>query len=439
MTGLAEPRRPDGWRIGPRGVAAFLIAAAVLACVMPCVRPSRGETGVLALAAQRMIAGEQIYRPEDGAAFTYPPFFTLPFVPLVAFSEPVYRRLWYFSNFCLLGGIVWIVARMCGPVYEDSLRRTGARPWMVGLILAVLSGRFLISPIEYQSHDLIVVFLVLLAVQSTANGRSGSWAGLAAACKATPALLFPMFVWQRRWRAAAAFAVAALAATLLPDLIYPAADGQLWAVTWYETFVAKVEVGAPASAAGAWVSENHLNQSLAGMLYRWFDLAGAWGPGPAVRKLLIAAAQLSVVGFLAWVTWPRPQSDDAAERAFRRLGEGSALLCGMLLLSPMSSKQHFCALYPPIAFCVVGWLAAGRRDRVLCAALLSLFVCGTLLAKDIAGRRLGNLSLVYGSMTWCTLICLLASGHILVRRARRFACEAVPRAAASRSANRTAA
>ena len=39
-----------------------------------------------------------------------------------------------------------------------------------------------------------------------------------------------------------------------------------------------------------------------------------------------------------------------------RLGEAGLIACGMVLLSPMSSKSHFCVLLLPIAFCCYAYL-----------------------------------------------------------------------------------
>ena len=97
--------------------------------------------------------------------------------------------------------------------------------------------------------------------------------------------------------------------------------------------------------------------------------------------------------------------------------EGAAIMCAMLLLSPMSSKQHFCSLLVPIAFCVADYLYR-RRSWYVAFALGLVFALGTLAAKDIIGRPLGNQLLAYGSLTICTLSCLLATGFVLISGSR---------------------
>jgi uncharacterized membrane protein len=79
----------------------------------------------------------------------------------------------------------------------------------------------------------------------------------------------------------------------------------------------------------------------------------------------------------------------------------------MLLLSPMSSKSHFCVWLLPVAF-LAERLLRGRRC-VAALALFALAAVAALLAKDLLGKRLGNLVLAYGNATWATLLLLLAS------------------------------
>jgi hypothetical protein len=79
----------------------------------------------------------------------------------------------------------------------------------------------------------------------------------------------------------------------------------------------------------------------------------------------------------------------------------------MLLLSPMSSKSHFCVWLFPVAF-LAERLLRGRR----CVVAIALFALGAvvaLLAKDLLGKRLGNVVLAYGNATWATLLFLLAT------------------------------
>ncbi len=418
---MPEPRRLS-W------IAVSLLGCVALAVLLTLVRDRAGETPVYRKAALRAMRGEQFYQPEDHPAFTYPPFFVLAYAPLAPLPDVAGRVAWYCINFLLLAGIAHLTWRLTCPVMVDA--NSKLRRATTCLVVTGLSARFVISPIEYQGHDLLVYFLAMLAIYCWAaerDARAGSWAGLAAACKATPLLFLVGFVRQLRTRAVIALVAAACVATLLPDLLFSNPDGQLWAVTWYQKFVSKVSAGAPADAAGVWVSWNMLNQSLSGTMYRLTTAVATpsqfcWDVslidlGPAARKGVTLLAQISVVGWLAYVTQPRWLSNVAlGERMFRVLGQGGCVLCGMLLLSPMSSKQHFCFLLAPISFLVVDYFYRGR-SLSSGGALLVILLLGTLTGKDVCGEALHMQLAAYGNLTWCTLTALVASGLVLRRRA----------------------
>lgn len=435
---VRDPRVPLRW------IVAFVIAALGIAALMPFVKEKPGDFAVYVRGAERMIAGERVYRPEEDSAFTYPPFCGLYFVGLTPLSEPVRRGCWYFASLILLGCSVLLVVRQAWPVISAGVQRGGPPVWGFAAIVAILTGRFLLAPIENQANDLIVLALVAAAVSAWGRMRdraAGICSGLAAATKATPLLFLPIFFWQRRFAAAAVMLAALAAATVLPDLLLPQKSGELWAVSWYRSFVAKVGVGQAADAEGAWRSWNMLNQSLAGTLHRLstpiseeqslehaFDVS-LWSAGPQSLKALTLAAQFAVLAWLAWVTWePRrggsenvdARQTSAEEIAFRRLGQGSAVVCAMLLLSPMSSKQHFCVLFLPIVWCTAHLLYR-RRDWFVAGSLAFVFVATTLLVKDIVGRPLGNLALGFGSVTFATIACFAAAGRALLRDRREAA------------------
>jgi hypothetical protein len=426
-----QPNPPRRTRL--RRIAIFVGLCAVAAAFLPSITKHRpGELAVSLEAAGRMARGEEIYVPPEGKAFTYPPLFAVPFVPLGALGEHAARSVWYFVNLLLAGASVSLIARQVRSLVAEHRDRAPA--WVLVLLVAALGGRFLVSPIEYQGHDLVVFVLVLLSIATWDSPRrwaSGFWGGTAAACKATPLLLLPLFLWERRLAAACSFALAAALGALLPDLIFPRADGGLWIVSWYENFVSKVEPGVAADAQGAWVSWNILNQSLPGTLHRLFTSLPPGSEsverfdvclvelGPGTLRAVILLLEACVLVVLAVVWRPgRLRGMPLAERRFSRLGLGAMALCAMLLLSPMSSKAHFCVLLAPVAVLSAAYLHI-ERDAFTLAAIASLFVLGPLSAKDIIGRPVANTILAYGGLTLATLICFAATARVVVRESRR--------------------
>jgi hypothetical protein len=137
--------------------------------------------------------------------------------------------------------------------------------------------------------------------------------------------------------------------------------------------------------------------------------------GRTQLKVLTMASQLTVVAVILLACRPCYSIDLAEDdRTFRRLGEGGMILCGMVLLSPMSSKAHFCVLLVPVAFCAAHALYC-KSDRIQIALLVAMFTTGTLSTKGILGKEIGRRALAYGTVTACTLCALAATAWILLK------------------------
>jgi hypothetical protein len=236
-------------------------------------------------------------------------------------------------------------------------------------------------------------------------------------------------MWQRRFVSAAALAVVLIIATLLPELFARSPEGRTWAEAWYGRFVSKVGPLSAPDAEGAWHSWNFLNQSLSGTLYRLGTRVTKPTPiqwnvclialdGEQLRWVT-AAAKVSVMLLLAYVTWPVGSADGSKSSPlpYAVLNHGAAILCAMVLLSPMSSKQHFCVLFTPICVLITEWLYH-RRGMVVSSVLASVFVLGTLGGKDLVGRALHEQLGAYGSLTWCALACLMGCCAVASRLRR---------------------
>jgi len=407
-----------------------LIVAGVLAAALAVVR-RRGELPVYTIAAARLLAGEEIYRTTDAKPFSYPPFFALPALPLLGLPDQFRALTWYFVSLVALAEGVALVLRQLRPVLPAW--GAGGRPsrlLFLGL-LGALTAELLMAPIQYASHDSLLFLVLMVGVSAWAGGapvRAGVFLGLGAAAKATPLVFLAVFLWQRELGAALALAVTAAAATLVPDGIFPRADGQLWAAVWYRTFVAPLNVGQPAEVEGVWRAGNHLNQSLAATVYRLLTPVpghiekapdvSLLHPGPVTAEVVMLLGQLAVLAALAWVTRRGPDLGvTPAERAFRRLGEAGAACAVMLLLSPMSGRQHFAVLLLPAAVCLADFLY--RRRAPLVGGLLGMMLLlGTVADKDFVGRAVGNRLLAYGSLTGYALAALLGTAWVLADRRR---------------------
>ncbi|MCB9872330.1 MAG: DUF2029 domain-containing protein [Planctomycetes bacterium] len=387
-----------------------------------------GEVHVYVLGAERMRSGAEIYRPDDIKPFTYPPGMALMFMPLTLLPHDAVRPLWYGANALLL---VWAIALVRRLVRQQDAAIPGDRraQWAFWLLTVVLSVRHVAAVFSNQSNDLPGFVLVLLGMTGMASRRDfagGLAIGLAAASKATPILFLPFLLLLRRFRASAGTMVGTLLGSLAPDVLFPRTDHRYWVESWFSTFVAGInpaDGGNTAAVGNAWKAWNILNQNLASMFYRLFtevepiadhtfDIS-LWHMDRGALGLLTLTAQLVVATVLIYAAW-RARHLDAPRQA---LGIGSLLVCGMVLLSPMSSKSHFCVLVAPIALCVHDFVFR-RRDRLVLVCLMVLFV-GALTSKGVFGRRRGNQLLAHGAVTWCALAALVGTTRVLVRSAAR--------------------
>ncbi len=390
---------------------------------------SRGELTVYEAASDRMAAGEEIYRHEDGRQFTYPPFAAMALIPLSVLPDAVALPVWYGLNLLLL---IWILRRLglrLRPMIHHESNRHRMRTGLFVFALALLTARHLLSPLEYRSHDVLVFALLWLAIEAWCNDQApvtGLAAGLAAAFKATPLVFLPLLVWHRRWKAAGIMVVAAVTVTLLPDLLFPQAGGSSWARVWLQEFASTAQIGSPAESDGAWETWNHLNQSLGGTVYRLFTdhvplssdevNVSLWHLNRRILQVLTAVLQLSVIALVAWIAWPgRSRHLSPQERSLHRLGEGGILLAAMLLLSPMSSKYHFATLVVPLGFVAADFFYRERHPFVG-AGLAGVLLLGSFTSKGLIGKELGNKILALGSVTACAALAMVTLAFVLWRR-----------------------
>jgi hypothetical protein len=425
---ISEQSPPASSLTNPLRWAALGAAILLLAGLQTTLINKPGELPVYLKAADRMLAGDAIYRTDDGPAFSYPPFFALPFVPLSGLPRGAVDFVWNAANLAQACGVVAMLLAIGRRLQGGAAYRF--EWWQV--LAVILSARLFVSPLEYRSHDYLVALMLLGALLASLRRQEllvGLLLGLATACKATPLVFLPMLMVQRRFTAAGTMIAACLLATLLPDLLFPADSGRLWVDQWNQVFISKVEVSGPAAASGAWRAWNPLNQSLSGTLYRlttppetpeFADYNLAIPGVPAWLRKIVTLSSLGGI-YLASLTacwWSGRGRPALRSTAWSDSAVWSLLIAEMLLLSPMTSKTHFAPLVLAVVLASIAAFDRPRRDWFLLALLGLLFLVGTCLAKDLVGRRLGTYALVAGSLTWCALLCWIASLYMIVRGPR---------------------
>jgi len=379
-------------------------------------------------ASQSLLHGRNLYR--DVPNYTYPPFSAWAGIPFVILPARIARGLWYVI--CAAATVylirkAWQLA--AGPMLETDGRRAAARPreqaaFLIGIAFAL---QFALNALTHLQTDLLIGALLMAGCAALLAGqfyRSAAWLGLAAAFKATPLLFAPYLLWRRRWAAAGLLVCIAVGANLLPDTVHSPPGGGLWLTQWTRLYLAPM--GKANYLPGDWQNQLNNNQSIAGAVRRW--MGTSWdsshsrpdAPAPAsIRRAFYVGCALVMLPVL-WLAWRRRRlageafdPSNARPDAADRFPSATAIECGialllMLLLSPNSSRAHFCIAFLP-AFCIarLTLLRSGAALRVLLAlaVLLSTLSIHIRLPWSYDAEQL---LLWLGVITLATLFLLLA-------------------------------
>jgi hypothetical protein len=389
-------------------------------------------------AALRMQAGQRIHLVES-FAYAYPPAMAMLTVPLANLPPRAGMFGWYLVNVVATTVAFLSAWRLAG---GPSLVRLPL-PWHAVFWGGVLLGcRFFVAPLAHQQFDMVIAALLLAGCCRIWRGHDLSGAaliGASAAMKCTPLLFAPYLLWRGKPRAAALLVAVAVGLNLLPDLLWPQASGELYLVDWVCTFLGVVAHEAP----GTWHADLLQNQSLSALFGRiaqfgWpssaADPTALAPPTTATLSLRLAVygTGLLLLGATAWLlgspgrpaaTVPRQTGQPIPFDRLQTGAEAAALVCMMLLLSPMSSKSHYAVMILPSL--LIARAVVEGRSRWLRWLLLPLMVCGPLTPKGLIGKSLGDLTLVWGLPTWYALTALagvwllLAAGKAWVPCPRR--------------------
>jgi hypothetical protein len=312
---------------------------------------------VYRVAATRVVAGESIFRVEDGHwQFKYFPAFACLLTPLALLPPVAARAAWFFLTLALVVVLVrWSLALLPGR------RRTVA--FLVTLTVLAL-GKYYVREIGLgQSNALLAVLAVAAVAQWRAGRDARAGALLAAATIVKPyAILFlPYLLWRRRLPALAAFIAVLVAAALLPALRYGFAGNLELLGDWWTT----VTTSTAPNLAG------QDNVSIAGMYAAWFGVGRAAGMLAALSgAVLVLASGLAIA-----------RRTDAAHPEYF---DAALLLFLIPLLSPQGWDYVLLVSTPAVLLLIDRLEAFARPLRVLLLACLAL---AGLTFWDVLGRE----------------------------------------------------
>lgn len=405
------PYSKDWWRDRVVYLAGFVFLVVMAAEFRTHLEESDSPRCFL-IAGRHMLACEAIHRPTE--TYTYPPATAFLVLPLCRLPQAAVLSVWYVLNaaaMALLFQSAWQLAG--GPAFVGMSQRWHGVFWLGAVLLA---GRFLLAPIENLQTDLILAALVMCGCCRLWEGRElagGMLIGTAAAMKCTPLLFIPYLLLRRRWSGATALLASAVLWNLLPDLFFPQSNGHSYVGDWMGTYLNYAGQAAP----GVWHSDLLLNQSLGGTFNRWLRLAlgmpvidahliGRELPVQAVKWLkigtyatgLLLLATTAIRGGKWFQRLPEKDATEGSELHWNQLQHGvevSAIVCLMLLLSPMSSKAHFAILLLP---CLMIARRVIERPHGFELSLLGfLILWGPLGSKSLLGNQAGQWCLIWGT------------------------------------------
>ncbi len=309
-------------------------------------------------AANRALAGEPLYRAEDGHfRFKYLPAFALAMAPFALVDREAAKVIW----FALSAGLLTAFVRWSVRALPERRRSERVLLWLTVLFMAKFYAHELTLG---QTNILLGVLLVgsLLAVQVDQPYLAGVLIGAAAFIKPYALLLLPWLGFTYGAAAALCAASVLVAGLVLPAFVYGWSGNVDQLLSWFSTVSGTTE--------GTLLGAD--NVSLAAMWAKWI---GIGAPATALATLTTGAA----LGLVATV-WVRRR--DIANPDYLEF----ALL---LLLIPLLSPQgwdYVLLLGTPAVICLLDrWSEVSREWKV--ATAVSLVLMG-LTIYDVMGRTL---------------------------------------------------
>ncbi|MFB9909624.1 glycosyltransferase 87 family protein [Allokutzneria oryzae] len=330
----------------PHAVRAFVVVVCTvgLVLVVRSLLTDHIDLLVYREAGRTVLGGGALYEREllPGFNFTYTPWAAILFTPLALVPEGVGDAVAVFGNSALLVFAACTSWRALGTDRRSTTTALGLMTASVALVL---------EPVQTTVHigqvNLLLLAVVLVDLLRDDRGPAkGIWVGIAAGIKLTPLFFVLYLLVTRRFRAAAT-ALGAFVGTVVAGFVLLPADS---ATFWLGgTFASPARVFTDPTDPG--------NQSVRGLLVRWFGDSATTQVAWLVVVLAVAAAGLAVA---AW--------------ASRRGAELLAVtLCGLCsaAVSPWSWGHHWVWLVPLLVFAAHQVLLQSHRWP-LWAALVGL-------------------------------------------------------------------
>ena len=347
----------------------FAVIVVTLYSLLKLKRDDLVDFVVPRTAASRFVAGEPLYRPEDGHyQYKYFPTFALVMVPFTWVPKEAAEFTW----FTLTVAMTWLFLRLSLSALPDRQQSAHALFWLTLLV----NGKFLVKELAFGQFNLPTALCLLGAVKAAQRGR-GLAAGASVAAgvfiKPYALILLPWLAWTRGWRSIVVFTALLAAGLALPALFY-GWNGNLTLLSeWYRTVS---DTTGPNLLAFE-------NISFASMWAKWLT------PGPAASRLALVSSVAAVAaGAAVMLRRQRVTEPNYLEAAF---------FCLLVpLLSPQGWDYTLLIALPAYMLLVdrFGVLSPAWRGMAALGIFLTSFTIFDLLGRTLYTEvmRLGGIT-----------------------------------------------
>ncbi len=367
------------------GVTVLVLASAVLFATV--AQRKMRDFEVYWTAGARAAVAEPLYRATDGHyRFKYLPAFAVAVSPLSRVTLPAAKAIWIALSVFCLAALVWVSVSI---VPESSLSRRA----LAALTVAAMA-KFYAHELVLGQANLLFGALCVAALGALLRGRDAAGgAGFGAAILVKPyAVLFvPYLLAVRRWRAAAAAALAGVAVAALPVVVYGVSGTIALTRAWWQT----------ASETSVPLLTNADSISVFAMYAKWIG----WGTAAAT----LSAATIGVLAAACVVVLARR----GGVRSPEVLEVGMALTL-IPLVTPQGWDYVLLLSTPLVALLIAQAARLTRGERaVFIVALLAV----ALSLYDVMGRAAYARFMSLAVITVCYLAILAVAVRVRLRRA----------------------
>jgi hypothetical protein len=364
--------------------------------------------------------------PYDGSPYPNPPIMALLLIPFTQLPPLAGALCWFYLKVGLtLLAILWTFRLV------EALERPF--PEWAKALTVLLSLRPVMGDLTHGNVNLFILFLIVAALYAYRQGKdflSGMTLALAIACKVTPALFIPYFLWKRAWIMLAGCGVGlVLFFGPVPGLYY----GQ-----WHNIKLLKIwsdHMVKPYVVQGVVFYSEHNNQSLPGLVLRLATHSPSFSTyendvykplhyhnllalDPGTARWIVKGCMALFAGLIVLVC----RTPMAPRYGWRLAAEFGLVLLGMLLFSERTWKHHCVTLLVPLAV-LCYYLSAERPGKRMRAFLIGCLAMVVLLMTSTSTFKLlprwdetAKLAQVYGAYVWAYAVLVLALVVLLVRR-----------------------